>query len=40
MTTEDKNQQIIDALKSELDESVDNINARDYQRLHRRVIRP
>jgi len=29
MTTEDKNQQIIDALKSELDESVANINARD-----------
>ncbi len=29
MTTEDKNQQIIDVIKSELDESVDNINARD-----------
>ena len=29
MTTEDKNQQFVDVIKSELDESVDSINARD-----------
>jgi len=29
MTMQDKDQQIIDSIKSELDESVDNINAKD-----------
>ena len=29
MTMQDKDQQIVDSIKSELDESVDNINAKD-----------
>jgi len=29
MTMQDKDQQIVDSIKSDLNESVDNINARD-----------